>query len=225
MIIKEMQIPYRGFPPNARDDSRMYRIIDSDGRLSFEKRSNRLDRLQHEASLLIALKGIGGVPQFHELNGPDEQGFFGLRVEYSRGNLLSEVSETLSTVAILRLFLRTLRTLLEVHRRGVVHGDVRPWNVICDDRQAVLIDFEQGLGELDLPGPIAAYRARRSRRDEVHAVLRDLKDLLSTVLFAVSVSRSCTARWLTKIVPAVVRKFKLPPPGHGVYDIDNHHRG
>lgn len=216
MIVKEMRLPYQGFPPSARDDSRVYRIIDLDGRLSFEKRSNRPERLQNEAHLLVVLAGIKGVPQFQELNGPDEKGLFGLRIEYSQGDLLSVVSETLSTISIARLSLRIFRTLLEVHSRGVVHGDVRPWNIIYDDRRTVLIDFEEGRGGLHLPGPIAAYRARRNRSDEVHAVLKDYKDLLSTVLFAISVSRSRSAQWVTRITPAIVRKFQLPPPGHGV---------
>jgi hypothetical protein len=162
------------------------------------------------------LKGVEGIPSSFGVTIESESANFCLRTEYISGSLLSEVSNKLSVTKLLRSGFQAFQILQEMHKRGVVHGDVRPWNVICGERRVWLIDFEEARTFRHLPGPITAYRKRRSPHDEVYWVLRDIKDLLSTILFSFSESRSLIARWISMASPMLVRKFDIPSPGHGV---------
>jgi len=72
-----------------------------------------------------------------------------LVMEYVSGRRLSEVGR-LELVEGLRVFLRILEAVAHMHRREVVHGDIKPSNVILADRP-VLIDFGTAMTERCVP--------------------------------------------------------------------------
>lgn len=219
-VIKETHLPYLEFPQEIREEVRSYRVLELNGEFVFEKRLKNRSSLQHEAEILMELDGVVGVPRFQGLTGVDEDGMFGLRTDYHAGSLLSEVAGRLSFLTLIRAYLSLFQTLVAVHKRGVAHGDLRPWNVIWNGCRGTLIDFEEGRKYGSLPGPVSAYLARRSQQDEVHVVLKDIKDFLSTALYGLSMSRSFAARWVARVSPSIVRRFQLPKPGHDVLRSD-----
>merc|ERR1719272_1074715 len=56
-------------------------------------------------------------------------------------DLVKDLSVEAKRSLVLGWGLEILKTLTEMHRRGVLHRDIKPGNVILSDGQVVLIDF------------------------------------------------------------------------------------
>ena len=73
---------------------------------------------------------------------------------YIKGRLLPEAIESLGISACLMVGWRILAIVASVHRKGVVHSDIRPWNFIYgDDARLYLIDFEYAYSHNQLNQP------------------------------------------------------------------------
>ncbi|WOB08112.1 diguanylate cyclase domain-containing protein [Piscinibacter gummiphilus] len=101
-----------------------------------------LHRLRHEAAMLQRLAGVEGVPRLAaEAPTPD------LLVLHDDGGVsLAQVlrDERLGVTEVLHIGLGLARVLADVHRRGVVHRDLNPANIVLvgAQRRPVLIDFD-----------------------------------------------------------------------------------
>jgi diguanylate cyclase (GGDEF)-like protein len=99
-------------------------------------------RLRHEAAMLERLAGVEGVSR---LAGPPPSADV-LVLHDDGGVSLAQLlkEERLGVVDVLRIGLGLARTLAAVHRRGVVHRDINPANIVLvgAQRRPVLIDFD-----------------------------------------------------------------------------------
>lgn len=90
--------------------------------------------LHREAKMYRKLSGINGIPDFHGF-----QGKSAIVLEYIPGTVLSAYKKK----EIPRIFFESLEQLVaEMHKRGVVHGDLRLKNIlVTEDMKPYLIDF------------------------------------------------------------------------------------
>jgi len=100
-------------------------------------------RLAHESMILNRLADLPGVAHLHGV--PDADPTW-ITLEDVRGPTLAawSAAERPDVAAIVDVALGLAETLAAVHRRGVVHKDINPANVVLtgDKRSPVLIDFD-----------------------------------------------------------------------------------
>ncbi|MBC7603133.1 MAG: AAA family ATPase, partial [Ramlibacter sp.] len=100
-----------------------------------------LRRVRHETAMLQRLEGMEGVARLAA--GAQADGVISLH-DYG-GSTLAQMLEAgrFDAGAIVKLAMQLARTLAEIHRRGVVHRDVNPNNILVSPSgDAVLIDFD-----------------------------------------------------------------------------------
>lgn len=111
------------------------------GRQVFEKRAKEQMRralLENEACAMARLSGIFS-PLLIDLGETD--GYLVLRRDYVPGQLLSNVSRDRWADLLAQLE----NGLSHVHALGIIHGDLKPENLIVDDDTIIAIDWEHSL--------------------------------------------------------------------------------
>ena len=107
----------------------------------------RRARFEREAKALAALKHPG-IVTIHSFETIGEDTFF--TMELVSGRTLGEVMRSegaMSVSRILEIMIPVADALAAAHRRGIAHRDVKPDNIILDDRgQVTVLDF--GLAKL-----------------------------------------------------------------------------
>ncbi|MBI4616566.1 MAG: serine/threonine protein kinase [Planctomycetes bacterium] len=146
---------------------------------------------------VLSRLAIPGVPKARAWGMVDGIPYF--TMDYVAGEPLTDVvlKERLSWKEGVELLARAARILDAVHETGVVHGDVKPGNILVDEaRNVYLIDFgaSSKLGERPLPEEeefivgtptylspelISGGPGRRSRRSDIYALGVILYDLLT----------------------------------------------
>jgi signal transduction histidine kinase len=95
-------------------------------------------RLQHELAMLERLRGAVGIAQLADV--PREPGSI-LLVDVG-GTSLADAAKPLAADELVRVASGLARTVAEMHRRGVMHRDIAPANiVIARDGAPCLVDF------------------------------------------------------------------------------------
>lgn len=98
------------------------------------------ERFQHEVDLLCALSHPNIVTLYDWLLGPDGQPC--VVMDYLRGSSLEQIIESegpLSISRLARIFVQVLEALEHAHRKGVVHRDIKPGNIVMIDRETDFI--------------------------------------------------------------------------------------
>ncbi|MBW6434686.1 diguanylate cyclase [Actinoplanes hulinensis] len=96
------------------------------------------DRLRNEIAMLRRLDGVPGTPRL--AGEPDERS---LTLVDDAARTLADGERPWEPEALTELAVRLAGVLAGIHRRGVVHRDVSPANVLVDDDgRPTLIDFE-----------------------------------------------------------------------------------
>lgn len=137
---------------------------------------------KHREALLkeIHVLSLGDHERIVKLLAHDPQGKW-IALERVRGEIMDEWSKDQSPEAIVRIAYELLEALEHLHAHGVVHGDLKPSNVIVDlDGHARLLD----LGIATLPGEEAAgfkgtlgYAAPELLRGEIPTTATDIYGL------------------------------------------------
>ncbi|MCY1077579.1 trifunctional serine/threonine-protein kinase/ATP-binding protein/sensor histidine kinase [Archangium lansingense] len=99
------------------------------------------ERYHREFAILQRLRDVGGVTRPHACERVHERPV--LLLEEMEGTPLSELTGApLEPARVLKLSISLASTLAELHRRGVVHKDIKPSNVILTPTgEACLLDF------------------------------------------------------------------------------------
>ncbi|MFD0580190.1 AAA family ATPase [Dactylosporangium darangshiense] len=118
-------------------------------------------RLQHEVAILERLCGVAGVPQLVEA--PRYPG--ALVVDDVDGTSLAERAKPLSVDDLIGLAVGLARTVAGMHRRGVMHRDITPANILISrDGAPCLVDFA-------LATPLAGLRPEFTHHTEILGTL------------------------------------------------------
>jgi predicted ATPase/signal transduction histidine kinase/tRNA A-37 threonylcarbamoyl transferase component Bud32 len=99
------------------------------------------ERYQREFSILQRLRDVGGVTRPHAYERVHERPV--LLLEAMEGTPLSELTGApLEPARVLKLAISLTSTLAELHRRGIIHKDIKPSNIILmPTGEACLLDF------------------------------------------------------------------------------------
>ncbi|MEU4164857.1 AAA family ATPase, partial [Actinoplanes sp. NPDC026670] len=124
------------------DRTRVSRVRLADGTLVVRKQplgAGAAERLRNEIAVLRRLESVDGTPK---LAGDGVEG--ALELVDSGARTLADLEMPWATDALLDLGLGLAEVLAGIHRRGVVHRDVSPANVLVDaaTKRPTLIDFE-----------------------------------------------------------------------------------
>jgi serine/threonine protein kinase len=98
------------------------------------------ERFQREVDLLCALSHPNIVTVYDCLLGPDGQPC--VVMDYLRGRSLEQLLEdegAINVARFARIFVQVLGALDHAHRKGVVHRDIKPGNIVMLDRETDLV--------------------------------------------------------------------------------------
>jgi eukaryotic-like serine/threonine-protein kinase len=144
------------------------------GRALFERERVHLARLEHPNIARIIDAGVTF----------DETPYF--IMEFIDGEPINRFADGLGLKERLRLFLQLCDAIAYCHRSLIVHGDIKPGNVLVAEHRVRLLDFGIGrfLGEEDRPDVIRrvgafspVYAAPEQLRGEKPTVLSDIYSL------------------------------------------------
>ncbi|KXN86020.1 Casein kinase I isoform alpha [Leucoagaricus sp. SymC.cos] len=131
------------------------------GRIVALKKSRSSQRrkrpiLQYESRVLQLLQGHPAIP---EIFGYGQMPHFEYMAMELLGPSISEVAKgPVSVTTATRVVQQMLSALEHVHKRGFVHRDIKPWNMLClptDQSKIKLIDFNISIPVV--PGPPTRY--------------------------------------------------------------------
>src|ERR1700733_14953634 len=95
-------------------------------------------RLRHEETILGRLRGVDGVAQL--VDSPRDPG--SIMLEDAGGSSLAESAKPLTSDELTELAVRLARAVSGMHRRGVMHRDITPANIVLSrDGAPCLVDF------------------------------------------------------------------------------------
>jgi len=128
----------------ATERTEVFRARRSDGTGVVCKRPlgpGALRRLRHEGAVMSRLAGVAGVPDV--VPDPDAHDMIILRDVGGMALAQRLIDGPLASEPLVEVAVRLAAILAEVHRRGVIHKDINPANVVCGAGGEVhLIDFD-----------------------------------------------------------------------------------
>ncbi|MBE1466322.1 tRNA A-37 threonylcarbamoyl transferase component Bud32 [Kibdelosporangium phytohabitans] len=200
-------------------EARPYTGLDQDG-------ADAVTRLDREARSLIRLAGVPGVPELHgrisvagnEVLLLSPMPGVPLARWLARNYPLTQRDQTKTDRSryverVLALLARVERVLSDVHRRGLVHGDINDRNILVDEDDSVsLVDFELSFPAADRRRPSGATPGFRAPADRsgyevdryAFAVLRLWMFLPMTTVLDLAPDK------LADFVRQVRKRFDLP---------------
>ncbi len=196
---------------------------DGEGRLVFVKSDPNEPAIENEAFILGKISGLSCVPRILcARNGL-------LVTALIPGSLLSERLPTLTPHERRRLALAACHCTRQIHRRGVTHCDIRPWNFLVDDSLALyLIDFEYAHFK-GQSVPKAAYfwyhhgALLRTETDDwidtcgiVEALIADSAQAIDGVFVALALALKVTLKAKRSLLARMDRLRRTPPWGNSL---------
>lgn len=98
-----------------------------------------------EATVMQHLRGIPGIPKFYGLFVISDRQELRLVIEFIEGMDLNKYSRVTPEPELLENFKSIFEQLTEevlwIHRKGVIHGDIKPHNVMYSKGKVYLIDY------------------------------------------------------------------------------------
>jgi predicted ATPase/signal transduction histidine kinase len=111
-------------------------------------------RLRHEVAILERLRGVEGVAQLAET--PPSPGSIAL-VDVG-GKSLARLPKPLAIDHLIRLAVQLAATVARMHRRGVMHRDITPANIVISRGGApCLVDFALATSVAEIPPDFTQY--------------------------------------------------------------------
>jgi serine/threonine protein kinase len=107
------------------------------GQLAFRKMDSRPEFTQHEAAIITTLKRVECVPALICCSKTS------IYMHYVDGQSLPDAIINMRPRVCFDVAWQILAAIAVVHAKGVIHGDVRPWNFIYGPKgRLYLVDFE-----------------------------------------------------------------------------------
>lgn len=101
-----------------------------------------VERFHAESDLLAAMRGETGVPSWRARSEPGDPLTWFATDFAERGSLTGRIADGIPLPDLIMCGMEVAATLAWLHRRGVVHRDVKPDNILFDrDEAALLCDF------------------------------------------------------------------------------------
>ncbi len=142
---------------------------------------------RHEFEVLAGLRHPR-LSQVHDFGTTEDSRVYFTR-DYVAGDDLRAATSQIDIESLVALFVEICRALKPLHRRGLVHGDLKPGNIICSpDGMAHLIDFSfvRASGEDAMRRGTVQYMAPEVIEGRACDVRADLYALGATVFDIVS---------------------------------------
>ena len=136
-VLKSWNTPSSDHGPGELRPKEFRLVRFEDGLLAVCKMDSNAEYMAHEADILKRLASLDCVPALVRQT-PEA-----IYTRYVEGKLLPKAIAGLGPRESLKMGLQTLEIIARIHGKGVVHGDIRPWNFIYGrDARLYLIDFE-----------------------------------------------------------------------------------
>jgi predicted Ser/Thr protein kinase len=136
-VLRAWTKPYPDCDPSTLRPKTFKVVRLNDGRLAFCKMDTSPEYVVHEVSILEILDELDCVPSLI-CRTPNA-----VFTTYVKGRLVSEAVKDLGVSACINVGWQILRIVANIHKKDVVHGDIRPWNFIYGkNARLYLIDFE-----------------------------------------------------------------------------------
>jgi predicted ATPase/signal transduction histidine kinase len=162
-VLRDRDPPVRAEIVHSSERTRVTRLF-LPGRTVIRKEPLGPDaerRLRHEAAVLVRLRGVAGVVQLAEM--PQYQG--SIVVMDAGGASLAELAKPLAVDVLIGLAVELARAVAGMHRRGVMHRDISPANIVFSgDGAACLVDFA-------LASPVAEIRPEFTHHAQIVGTL------------------------------------------------------
>lgn len=112
----------------------------------------RMTKIQREIAILRAMKGVPNVVQLLDLMRDPATDSPTLVLDYSENTDFRVLYPTLSDFEIRYYMMEVLKILDDTHKRGIMHRDLKPLNLMIDHPKRHLRLIDWGLAEFYLPG-------------------------------------------------------------------------
>jgi|GEM_PF-6902153 len=113
-----------------------------------EKQKTERQRAENEAECLMMLQGIEGVQKLEQLPfyqfsrlGDTKDATFHIPCKFINGIPLAKYVGNIELEQRIKIIHDIAATLREVHKKGIIHKDITPYNIIVNHERAYLIDF------------------------------------------------------------------------------------
>ncbi len=218
-VIRTFFKPYDGFPgpSSSRGEVREYRVVRTSAGVYFQKVVGDPGAATQEREMLHRLADVSGVPKLALVESPEGKEQV-VTTHFIDGRLLTD-HVSADRPSMTTFCFASYRIVAALHRAGVAHRDVRPWNFMWDGTKLTLLDFEHAVGLKESVGLWRAYRRRRESCRAVEVTIADWKDWFSVVTWLTLTSESGVERAIGKVLLRIGVSRRCPPPGHGVLPV------
>ena len=135
-ILRRWNLPYT-FREVGAIRAKEFQVGRMDGQLVFAKIDPSPEYVIHESTILEKLADVRGIPSLICRTSDT------MYISYIDGRLLPEVMPKLRIAECMGMAHQIIHLIRSIHKRNIVHSDIRPWNFMYDDGGKVfLIDFE-----------------------------------------------------------------------------------
>jgi len=172
-VLNVWQTPGPGYDPYGLRPKEFKIVRLECGCMALCKMDSAPEYIAHEAEVL---KRLGDLPYVPSLVHQTPNALY---TRYIKGRLLPEAIGSLGFSACLKVGWQILVIVAGIHKMGVVHSDIRPWNFIYgDDAHLCLIDFEYAYAreKTDVTEVLRSHHGSRLK-----PALRDWSDALKSV--------------------------------------------
>lgn len=160
--------------------------------------------LTHEFQTLSSLRHPHIISVLDYGFDPERKPFFTMELIEDAQTII-EAGRSMSVHHRIGLILQVLQSLVYLHRRGVLHRDLKPQNVLVQDGKVKIVDFGLAVGTKPAPGMrgTLSYMAPEIMRRQAPSTASDLYSVGVIAFELLTGEHPYAGRSLTELFPAV----------------------
>jgi tRNA A-37 threonylcarbamoyl transferase component Bud32 len=197
-IIKQWSLPY----PECKKEKirpKQFQIIEfNNGEKIFVKKDSLHIAIENEVKNLKFLKDVKFVPAllWQETNA--------IHIKYIKGCLLSDKIKELSFYECLNAFFQIIYLVNMIHKKGIIHADIRPWNFIYNsNKQVFLFDFEYAYKKNKKYNKKTIQYLQKHHGKYLKSIMEEWRDVFNSIFILCCKSKS----WVIREIFAKVNLF------------------